>query len=156
MKALFLISVVLVQPLISKPDITVYPLPIEVNQVETRVASFKPRKELKPPKPLVTEVTSKTYPTANLGGSCDEWIKAAGIKEISAAKELIRRESQCNPYAVNKSSGACNVAQELPCGKSGCKLGDGACSVGWMNQYCLNRYGSWAAALRHHDSHGWY
>lgn len=102
--------------------------------------------------------TQKVYASANVsyGGSCAEWIAAAGIKEVAVANELIRRESGCNPYAINKSSGACGVAQELPCGKSGCALGDGACQVRWMNKYCLERYGSWSAALSHHDRNNWY
>lgn len=98
--------------------------------------------------------TARAY--ANLGGTCDDWIAAAGITEVASAKELIRRESGCNPYAVNRSSGACGVAQELPCGKSGCSLGDGACQVRWMNGYVINRYGSWAAAVSFHDRNNWY
>lgn len=92
----------------------------------------------------------------SFGGSCAEWIAAAGIQEVGMANELIRRESECNPYAMNKSSGACGVAQELPCGKSGCSLGDGACQVAWMNRYVLGRYGSWSAAVGFHDRNNWY
>ena len=69
---------------------------------------------------------------------------------------LINKESGCNPNAINQSSGACGVAQELPCGKSGCALGDGACQVIWMNKYVLARYGSWANAVAFHQSHNWY
>lgn len=94
--------------------------------------------------------------SAATSGSCDSWIAQAGIKEVSAAKELIRRESGCNPYSRNSSSGACGVAQELPCGKSGCQLGDGACQVKWMNSYVMGRYKSWTAAVSWHDSHHWY
>lgn len=101
-------------------------------------------------------VTPKVYASGSFGGSCDAWIAAAGINEVSTAKELIRRESGCNAYAVNRSSGACGVAQELPCGKSGCSLGDGACQVRWMNSYVLGRYGSWGAALSFHNRNSWY
>lgn len=97
--------------------------------------------------------TSKAYAAS---GSCADWIVAAGITDTYNATELIRRESGCNPYAVNKSSGACGVAQELPCGKSGCSLGDGACQVKWMNGYVMGRYGSWAAAVSFHDRNNWY
>ena len=92
----------------------------------------------------------------SVSGTCAEWIQAAGIKDVGNAVELIRRESGCNPNAVNKSSGACGIAQELPCGKSGCKLGDGACQVAWMNRYTLARYGSWSAAVAHHNAKNWY
>ncbi len=93
---------------------------------------------------------------ASASGSCADWIANAGIPDVASANELIRRESNCNPYAVNKSSGACGVAQELPCGKSGCSLGDGACQVKWMNSYVAARYGSWANAVAFHNANNWY
>lgn len=101
--------------------------------------------------------TPKVYAAVgSFGGSCESWIAGAGINDVSSARTLIQRESGCNAYAVNKYSGACGVAQELPCGKSGCQLGDGACQVEWMNQYVIGRYGSWANALAHSYSHNWY
>lgn len=90
------------------------------------------------------------------GGTCAEWVAQAGITDGSSAMQLIQKESGCNPNAINRSSGACGVAQELPCGKSGCRLGDGACQVRWMHSYILGRYGSWANALAFHRSHSWY
>ena len=93
---------------------------------------------------------------ANLGGTCSEWMAAAGITDMANASYLIQKESGCNPYAVNRSSGACGVGQALPCGKTGCAMGDGACQTKWMNSYVLGRYGSWAAAANHHRSYGWY
>ena len=91
-----------------------------------------------------------------VSGNCESWIASAGIQEVAHARDLIQRESGCNPNAVNPSSGACGIAQELPCGKSGCALGDGACSVAWMNQYVKGRYGSWAAAIAFHNANNWY
>lgn len=89
-------------------------------------------------------------------GNCDSWIAEAGISDIANAKELLRRESNCNPNAVNPSSGACGLAQELPCGKSGCQLGDGGCQMKWMKSYVDRRYGSFAAAIEFHNSNNWY
>jgi hypothetical protein len=97
--------------------------------------------------------TQKAYASS---GTCNEWIRRAGITDYQNAVELINRESGCNPYAKNSSSGACGVAQELPCGKSGCSFGDGACQVRWMNSYVMGRYGSWANAVSWHNSHNWY
>lgn len=93
---------------------------------------------------------------AHASGNCATWIANAGIADTHNAIELIRRESNCNPNAVNPSSGACGVAQELPCGKSGCSLGDGACQVRWMNNYVAQRYGSWANAVAFHNKMNWY
>lgn len=104
-------------------------------------------------KASLARVTPKSIPVS---GTCSEWISSAGITDIANAWELIRRESGCNPNIVNKISGACGVAQELPCGKSGCSLGDGACQVRWMNTYVHNRYGSWSGAIAHHNAKNWY
>lgn len=104
------------------------------------------------PAPQAAPAPARVAPS----GSCADWIAAAGIGDVANAQELIRRESGCNPNAVNPSSGACGVAQELPCGKSGCSLGDGACQVRWMNSYVANRYGSWANAVAFHNAHNWY
>lgn len=92
----------------------------------------------------------------NFGGSCAEWMAAAGITDTGSASVLIDRESHCNPYSVNSGSGACGVGQAMPCGKTGCEMGDGACQMIWANEYVLGRYGSWAAALQHSNLYGWY
>mgnify|MGYP000879258225 CR=1 FL=1 len=99
---------------------------------------------------------NKPQPIVIPTGSCSNWIRAAGISDVASATELIRRESGCNANAINPSSGACGVAQELPCGKSGCSLGDGACQVKWMNQYVASRYGSWSGAISFHNANNWY
>lgn len=100
------------------------------------------------------EIIGAKYQT--FGGTCADWIAGAGITDVGTASELIRRESGCNPNAVNPSSGACGVGQALPCSKTGCQMGDGACQTIWMNSYVLGRYGSWSAALAHHNQVGWY
>ncbi len=107
----------------------------------------------KPPTSQVEVIGAKAK---SFGGSCSEWIAGAGITDTSSASALIARESGCNPYAVNQSSGACGVGQALPCGKTGCEMGDGACQTRWMNQYVIGRYGSWSAALGHSYANGWY
>ncbi len=91
-----------------------------------------------------------------VSGTCSEWLAQAGVSDVANATWLINKESGCNPNAVNRSSGACGIAQELPCGKSGCSLGDGACQIRWMQQYVNARYGSWAGAVAFHQAHGWY
>jgi hypothetical protein len=89
-------------------------------------------------------------------GTCTDWLTAAGVNDLQSALELIKRESNCNPYAVNASSGACGIGQALPCSKMGCSMGDGYCQVRWMNSYVTARYGTWAAALQHSYNNGWY
>ena len=130
--------------------------PNNCNQDTQYIAEQAPFNCIDKPTQTVQATTSNVTAPVNTGGSCDEWIAAAGISDVAMAKELIRRESGCNPYAKNPSSGACGVAQELPCGKSGCSLGDGACQVRWMNSYVIGRYGSWAGAVNWHNLKNWY
>jgi type II secretory pathway pseudopilin PulG len=91
-----------------------------------------------------------------VSGSCEQWLAQAGVSDLGSARELIRRESSCNPNAVNSSSGACGIAQELPCGKSGCGLGNPVCQIRWMQGYVTARYGGWSQAIAWHNSHNWY
>ena len=78
--------------------------------------------------------------------TCRDMVIAAGIQEVEQALLLIHRESKCDANVKNPSSGACGIAQELPCGKSGCALGDGQCQISWMAKYVESRYGTWANA----------
>ena len=124
------------------------------------IADIEPIKPLKIKKLEPIALAKVVKPPApkpiTFSGNCSDWINGAGITDIANARELINRESGCNPYARNPSSGACGVAQELPCGKSGCALGNGACQVKWMNSYVVGRYGSWASAVAFHNANNWY
>lgn len=125
-------------------------------QLQKENADLKAKKQARLAAAKLVAVTKSQPRTVAVNGSCAEWLAAAGVTDLTNAMILIGRESGCNPNAVNKSSGACGVGQELPCGKSGCSLGDGACQVRWMNGYVLGRYGSWANAVAHSTSVGWY
>lgn len=102
----------------------------------------------KPPTPPPTPVVAA--PT----GSCGDWIAQAGVTDVGNALILINRESGCNPNAVNKSSGACGIPQALPCSKLG--TNDPVEQIKWMQNYVFSRYGSWANAVAHSNSTGWY
>lgn len=69
----------------------------------------------------------------------------AGINNTSARK-LIQAESDCNPNAINKQSGACGVGQQLPCGKWDHQWNDPVGSMIDMQNYVYGRYGSWENA----------
>jgi len=95
------------------------------------------------------------------GGSCEQYLIDAGVRDMVNARELIRRENNaCDAQRYNmQGSDACGIAQELPCGKSGCGMppnANGACQVKWMAKYVQERYGSWAGAIAFHNSHNWY
>lgn len=89
-------------------------------------------------------------------GSCRDWMVQAGITDMDNAYILIMNESSCNPNAVNPTSGACGIGQQLPCGKWEHQWNDPVGAMIDMQNYVMNRYGSWANALQFHYSHNWY
>mgnify|MGYP001003300645 CR=1 FL=1 len=120
--------------------------PMEVKPVEKPVEAPRPTPTPKPaPKPVQT-------------GSKWDWLKAAGIPESDwrVADILVTKESSWNPNAVNRSSGACGLAQALPCSKLGSNWNNPVHALQWMDRYVRSRYGSWQAALNFHYSHNWY
>lgn len=89
-------------------------------------------------------------------GSCATWIAEAGVTDVANAMIVINRESGCNPNAVNRSSGACGIGQQLPCGKWPHVWNDPVGSIIDMQAYVFGRYGSWAGAVAQENSAGWY
>ena len=73
-------------------------------------------------------------------------VAQASVDTSDAKMFIYMKESGNNPNSVNKSSGACGLAQALPCSKMGCALGDYACQDAWATQYMQNRYGTWENA----------
>lgn len=92
------------------------------------------------------------------GGSKDQWLAASNIPrdQWGYAEWLVQKESGWNPNARNASSGACGLAQALPCSKVPGNPLDPVNSLNWMNGYVTNRYGSWENAVAHSKSKGWY
>lgn len=74
--------------------------------------------------------------------------------------KLWNRESSWNPYAVNKKSGACGIAQSLPCNKMRSFGKDYKTNyktqIKWGLNYIKNRYGTPANAWNHSQRKGWY
>lgn len=85
-------------------------------------------------------------------GNCQSWMAQAGVPNSYAANELIRRESGCNPYAVNKSSGACGIPQNI----NGCTTYDPIEQLKWMQSYITRRYSTWENAVAFHNANNWY
>lgn len=111
------------------------------------------------PKKQIEIVGSKpaTMPYTG-GGNKDQWLAASNIPrdQWGYADWLVKKESGWNPNAVNRSSGACGLAQALPCGKVGSNPHDPVVSLNWMHSYVMGRYGSWAKAVAHSQAKGWY
>lgn len=133
---------------------------------EEPVAAPKPPKIVEEPK--VVEVPApapepvveapKPAPALIISGTPEAWLKAAGIpvNEWPAWKDLVQKESSWNPLAVNPSSGACSLAQALPCSKIPGDWRDPVNALMWMKSYVAGRYGSVWNALSWWNSHRWY
>ena len=92
------------------------------------------------------------------GGTKTEWLAASNIPEESwgYADFMVQRESGWRPDAVNRSSGACGLAQALPCSKIPGQWNDPVNALNWMNTYVTNRYGGWAQAYDFWLKNKWY
>jgi len=115
----------------------------------------------KPNRQVVAKQTAQTQPVRvaqtvtrpSVSGTCNDWIDQSNISDKATAKQLIGKESGCNPLAVNRSSGACGIPQALPCSKLGPVNSDGTSAVdpvtqlNWMQNYVIGRYGSWTSAM---------
>lgn len=92
------------------------------------------------------------------GGSKTDWLAASNIPRESwgYADFMVNRESSWNPNAVNPSSGACGLAQALPCSKVPGNPHDPVNSLNWMNGYVNGRYGGWEGAYNFWTANHWY
>lgn len=125
----------------------------EVSRKEIQsVVLTKPKKQVEVvgAKPAVTPYTG--------GGNKDSWLAASAIPrdQWGNAEWLVQKESGWNPNAVNPSSGACGLGQQLPCGKWAGAWNDPVASLNGMHGYVMGRYGSWDAAVAHSRANGWY
>jgi len=92
------------------------------------------------------------------GGTKTEWLAASNIPAESwgYADFMVTKESGWNPNAMNKSSGACGLAQALPCSKVPGNPLDPIDSLNWMNGYVNGRYGGWQGAYNFWLAKKWY
>lgn len=82
--------------------------------------------------------------------------QAAPVDSNTAKMWIYMHESGNNPWAVNKSSGACGLAQALPCSKMKCALGDYPCQDAWATAYMKARYGTWENAMAFWQKMHWW
>lgn len=91
-------------------------------------------------------------------GTKQDWMKAAGIPESdwTYVDYIVTRESGWNPKAVNSSSGACGLAQALPCSKLGPNWSDPVTALKWQYNYVSQRYGGYSGAYSFWLANHWY
>ena len=83
-----------------------------------------------------------------------------GASQFSCLDKLWTKESNWNPRAYNRSSGAYGIPQALPGSKMATVAGDWRYNpltqVRWGLQYIAGRYGTACSAWHHSQATGWY
>ena len=77
-----------------------------------------------------------------------------GKGQFKAFAQIVTHESNWNPQAINRSSGACGLGQALPCTKIADHSPKG--QLAWMIDYIAQRYGTPAYAWAVWQRQGWY
>lgn len=97
-------------------------------------------------------------PAVQVSGNKASWLAASGIPEAhwGYVNSIVTRESGWNPNAVNKSSGACGLGQQLPCGKWSGAWNDPVAALKAMTGYVTGRYGGWPQAVAFWNANHWY
>jgi len=120
----------------------------------SEVETIEPTKTPTPTPQYLPSKTTRVLINANPGFAGK--LKAIYKSQWLHASELIARESSFNPGAINPTSGACGLAQALPCSKMKCELTDIDCQLRWIGDYVANRYGTFKEAIAWHDANNWY
>jgi hypothetical protein len=136
------------------------PIVVHAEQIKKIAVAPAPVAKIVPnPAPVIPPVDPPPpKPTPSIAGNHEELLSEAGIPATAhpAADKIIQLESSWDIHSVEPTTGACGLAQELPCGKSGCTTSQPVCELRWANTYVTSRYGSWDAALSFHYAHNWY
>lgn len=129
----------------------------EVKRVAEENAAKEARKA-EEARVVASQPVAAPSPPPSQGGSKEAWMAAAGIPQAhwGYVDSIVSRESGWNPNAVNRSSGACGLGQQLPCGKWAGAWNDPVAALVAMTGYVNARYGGWAGAVSYWNSHGWY
>lgn len=130
----------------------------QVSKVTREVQTDVP--ELPPQEPVVVEPSQPeiTQTVAEPSSDKETLMAQAGIasSDWPAVDYIVSHESSWQGGVVNPSSGSCGLVQELPCGKSGCTLGDQVCQLRWATNYATVRYGGWWGAHSFWQSNRWW
>lgn len=104
------------------------------------------------------QAEAQPAPPVAVSGGKEAWLIAAGIprSEWQYVDYIVQKESGWRPDAVNKSSGACSLAQALPCSKIGGNWRDPVVALKWQYNYVKTRYGGYAGAYKFWLANKWY
>lgn len=132
---------------------------LQAKQAEkARVAQIQAAQAQSAPKVVNNTAPAQTASVAAVSGSKYDWLSQAGVPQSDwqYADYIISKESGWNPNAVNKSSGACSLAQSLPCSKIGPDWRNPVTAIKWQYGYVKARYGGYAGAYQFWLVNKWY
>lgn len=123
---------------------------------QARLAAIAEEEQAEEVAEIEAEVTPA--PTAQVTGDKQSWLAASGIPEHEwgYVDSIVSRESGWNPSAVNPTSGACGLGQQLPCGKWPGAWNDPVAALRAQYNYVKERYGSYANAVGFWNANHWY
>ena len=129
----------------------------QIEELKKQVKAKKESKIAQAAQATLQAATPKAQASSVTGTKAD-WMTQAGIPESEWANvdSIVSRESGWNPNAVNKSSGACGLGQQLPCGKWAGAWNDPVAALRAMTGYVNARYGGWSGAVAFWNSRHWY
>jgi hypothetical protein len=131
---------------------TTYTVKVSENDISNLIVGTSPQLQGITVMPVVTP---KPAPVSSVQETIARVVtKRLGSNQVEAAKYIIFIESSYNPKAVNASSGACGLAQFLPCKG----LIDDSVDV-QVDKFCTyieERYGTATAAVKHEKNFNWY
>lgn len=106
----------------------------------------------------VAQKAEQPAPTVQVSGDKQSWLAASGIpqSEWGYVDSIVTRESGWNPNAVNPSSGACGLGQQLPCGKWAGEWNDPVAALQAQYGYVKARYGGYAQAVAFWNANHYY
>lgn len=104
------------------------------------------------------QAEAQPAPPVAVSGGKEAWLTAAGIPraEWQYADYIVQKESGWRADAVNKTSGACSLAQALPCSKIAGNWRDPVVALKWQYNYVKARYGGYAGAYAFWLKNKWY
>lgn len=135
---------------------------LKLDKLQTENASLKVNLQVKQEREAKEAQEAKTQniaaPVANISGTKSDWLAASGIPadQWGYVDSIVTRESGWNPNAVNPSSGACGLGQQLPCGKWSGAWNDPVAALVAQHGYVKDRYGSYAGAVAFWNINHWY
>jgi len=120
--------------------------------------SLKVKLQAKKDAEIATQTKEVQIIVPDVTGNKADWLAQSGIpqSEWTYVDYIVSKESGWNPSAVNSSSGACGLGQQLPCGKWSGAWNDPVAALRAMDSYAKERYNSWAGAYSAWLSKNWW